>query len=82
MPDFFSEGNQPRVNDTHWRALEKILGATLTGGGGGGGTPGVTPGVGLPPTDGSVTTLFYKDTDTSVIYINTGTVSVPTWDSI
>lgn len=52
------------------------------GGGGGGGTPGVTPGAGLPPTDGSVTTLFYKDTDTGVIYINTGTVAVPTWDSI
>lgn len=81
MPSFFSEGNAPLVSDTRWRALEKILGATLAGGGSGG-SAGVTTGSGAPPTNGSVTTLFYKDTATSVVYINTGTVAVPTWDPI
>lgn len=62
--------------------LAAIAYLLCTGGGGGGGSAAVTPGAGAPPTDGSITTLFYKDTDTSVIYINTGTVAVPTWDPI
>lgn len=36
-PTFFPEGSTPRANDTRWRVLLKILGATLDGGGGGGG---------------------------------------------
>ncbi len=37
QPTFFGEGSTPRVTDTRWRILQKILGATLDGGGGGGG---------------------------------------------
>lgn len=36
-PAFFPEGSTPRVTDTRWRVLQKILGATVDGGGGGGG---------------------------------------------
>lgn len=36
-PTFFGEGSTPRVHDTRWRILQKILGATIDGGGGGGG---------------------------------------------
>lgn len=32
IPTFFGEGNTPRVKDTRWRILQKILGATLEGG--------------------------------------------------
>lgn len=56
--------------------------ADNAGGGGGGGTAGVTPGAGDPAIDGSITTLFYKDTSTGFIYINTGTTASPTWDPI
>lgn len=27
MPDYFSEVNDPKVHDTRWRLLEKIVGA-------------------------------------------------------
>lgn len=35
-PTFFGEGSTPRVHDTRWRILQKILGATIDGAGGGG----------------------------------------------
>lgn len=39
---------------------------------------------GEPPTDGSVLTLFYKDTTpiTGLKYVNTGTVETPEWEVI
>jgi hypothetical protein len=33
-PTFFGEGHTPRVTDTRWRILQKILGATIDNGGG------------------------------------------------
>jgi hypothetical protein len=52
--------------------------------GGGGGTPlvGITSDAGDPALDGSITTLLYKDTDTNVKYVNTGTIAVPTWEAL
>jgi len=48
-PTFFGEGHEPRVHDTRWRILQKILGALIDGGGGGGGgTPQVFQGHGAP----------------------------------
>jgi hypothetical protein len=49
-PTFFGEGSTPRVTDTRWRILQKILGATIDGGGGGGGggSGAFTPGTGNP----------------------------------
>lgn len=32
-PTFFGEGSSPRVTDTRWRILQKILGATIDLGG-------------------------------------------------
>ena len=54
----------------------------ISAGGGGGGNAGVTSGSGDPPTDGSITTLFYRDTTGPFLYINSGTVAAPQWDSI
>lgn len=59
-----------------------LLCQLTSGGGGGGGLGGVTNGTGAPPLDGSITTLFYKDTLTGDIYLNTGTVAVPIWDAV
>lgn len=50
--------------------------------GSGGGLGGWTLAAGPPPTDGSVTTGFYKDTDSKVKYANLGTVAAPDWDQI
>lgn len=50
------------------------------GGGVGGG--GVTVAPGPPPVDGSITTLFYKDSVTGFKYINLGTTIAPDWDAI
>lgn len=52
------------------------------GGGGGGGLAGITTAAGPPPVDGSITTLFYKDSVTGFKYINLGTVIAPVWDAI
>ncbi len=52
------------------------------GGGGGGGLSGITEAAGLPPTDGSITTLLYRDTNTGFKYVNLGTAPSPIWDSI
>lgn len=41
MPTFFGEGNLPRVHDTRWRILQKILGALTGSGTGGGGIGGL-----------------------------------------
>ena len=75
-PTFFSEGSTPRVTDTRWRILQKILGATIDGGGGGGGASFLT-GSGSP--FGSVTGSKgqrYYDTTGFVFYTNTdGTVN-------
>lgn len=32
-PTFLGEGSTPRVTDTRWRIFQKILGATIDGGG-------------------------------------------------
>lgn len=37
MPDFFARGNTPTLTDSRWFILQRILGATIAGGGGGGG---------------------------------------------
>jgi hypothetical protein len=37
---------------------------------------------GDPPTDGSVPTMLYKNTTSLQKFINTGTISVPTWEAI
>jgi hypothetical protein len=52
------------------------------GGGGAPGTSGITSAAGAPPTDGSITTLLYKNTSTGEIFVNTGTVAVPVWDPV
>lgn len=80
-PSFFSEGNTPKAGDPRWRILQKILGAVIDAGGSTG-AGGVTVAAGAPPVDGSVTTLFYKDTDTGFKYINLGTAAAPDWDAI
>lgn len=36
-PTFFGDGSTPRVTDTRWTILQKILGATIDGGSGSGG---------------------------------------------
>lgn len=81
MPDFFSEGNQPRVNDTRWRALEKILGATLAGGGGG---SGLTFSTGSGSPEGVVVGSpgdTYWDTLNDFYYVKvTGTATNTGWE--
>lgn len=67
-PSFFSDGSTPRVNATRWVILQKILGATIDGGGGGAGTPQVFTGSGAPVglqagQDGTLAGIYY---DTAV----------------
>lgn len=50
--------------------------------GGGGGTASVTVAAGAPPVDGSISTLFYKNSVTGQKFINVGTVAVPVWEAI
>lgn len=52
------------------------------GSGGGGGTAAVTVAAGAPPVDGSISTLFYKNSVTGQKFINVGTVAVPVWEAI
>lgn len=59
-----------------------LLDAIITGGGGGGALFGITVAAGPPPIDGSITTLFYKDSVSNSIWINSGTVANPTWDPV
>lgn len=80
MPSFFSDGNTPRREDPRWRILQKILGATGTGGGGTLG--GSTVAAGAPPVDGTISTLIYKDSATGFKYVNLATVAAPDWDAI
>ena len=74
MPSFFGEGNTPLVTDTRWRALEKILGATVDGGGG---SNAFSTGSGSP--EGTVTGNpgdRYGDDNTGTLYtkwLGTGT---------
>lgn len=51
-PTFFVGGSTPNSNDGTWIILQKILGATIDGGGGSGGG-GIAPGVVDP--EGAVT---------------------------
>lgn len=66
MPSFFSDGNTPRREDPRWRILQKILGATIAGGGGAG-TPQVFNGhgapVGLQAGQDAALASFYYDLD-------------------
>ena len=78
MPDFFGEGNTPRVKDTRWRILQKILGATISGGGGSGGgqyweDTGPTPS-GDPPDTSLVWTVHFRDGFPSLTWDNTDLV--------
>jgi hypothetical protein len=72
-PTFFPEGHTPRRNDSKWRILMKILGATIDGGGGGGSydpnTASNLSGSGSP--EGVVTATVgqhYTDTMNGVTY--------------
>lgn len=47
------------------------------GGGGGGGLAGSQHGAGPPPTDGSWTTLIWKNDTTGIVYVNMGNVLAP-----
>lgn len=86
MPSFFSEVNAPLRSDTRWRALEKILGATIAGGGGGGSTADGTTNLSLagaaPPVDGSVLTKRVYDTTNGFSWYNSGTIAAPTWNAV
>lgn len=79
-PGFFGEGHTPRVNDTLWRIEQKVLGALIDVGGGviSGGL--WTVAAGAPPVDGSITTMFYKNSVTGFRYANLATVAAPDWD--
>ena len=84
-PTFFTEGNTPRPQDTRWRVLEKILGATIDGGGGPGGSGGTTNQAldgAAPAVDGSVTTFRVFDTDTGFSWYNSGTLAAPVWNNV
>ncbi len=77
MPSFFGEGNQPRVKDTRWRILQKILGATIdngSGGGGGGGFAWITwqdtgPNPSGPPSDATKAGMVrFRDGNPPVVW--------------
>ena len=68
-PTFFGDGHTPRITDTRWAILQKILGATIDGGGGGGGS--YSSGAGSP--NGVVSATLgsrYRDTSTGTFYTN------------
>jgi hypothetical protein len=76
MSPNWNDGRQPLlVKAAYWAEQ-------LAGGGGGGAVAGITVAPGDPPIDGSITTLFYKNSTSGVIFINAGTVAVPVWDTI
>lgn len=60
----------------------ELLCQIATSGGTGGLWGGITVAAGPPPIDGTITTLFYKDSVSNFIWINSGTVANPTWDPI
>jgi hypothetical protein len=56
---------------------------TAVGGGGGGtGLSNLTQQSNDPPTDGSVSTLFFRNTVSKQKFMNTGTAQVPAWEII
>lgn len=68
-PTFFGDGSTPRITDTRWAILQKILGATVDGGGGGGAP--LLSGAGSP--QGSVAGSLgqrYRDTVTGNFWTN------------
>lgn len=71
MPDFFSEGNTPVRTDTVSKILQKILGATIAGGGGGAGVveqeAGPVSGW-ANPSDTTQTQFKWNSTD-GIIYV-------------
>lgn len=75
-------GSGAFITDQEFYATALQYLCQMSGGGGGAPTLGLTHGNGGPPEDGSVTTLIYKDDVSGFIFINTGTVASPTWDSI
>ena len=56
--------------------------AAISGGGGSAPAVGLTQAAGAPAVDGSITTLFYRNTSTGQKYMTTGTVAVPAWEAI
>lgn len=48
-PTFFARGNTPTLTDSRWFILQRILGATIDGGGGGGSGTGQAGIVGTDP---------------------------------
>jgi len=67
QPTFFPEGSTPRASDTRWRILQKILGATLDGGGVGGG--GTTVGAGAPGAGVGSSGDTYWDETNKIFYV-------------
>lgn len=67
-PTFFPEGSTPKANDPRWRILQKILGATIDGGGGAGADP-MTTASGAPVAAGTAASPFYFDTATGFFYV-------------
>lgn len=64
-PTYFSEGSSPRLSDGEWKTLQKILGATIDGGGGGGGSGGISSGAGDPvaaPTNVNIDNIYINRT--------------------
>lgn len=66
----------------HLAVMNYTLAKILDAGGGGVTGGGVTVASGPPPVDGSITTLFYKDSVSGIKYINLGTAVAPDWDVI
>lgn len=83
MAGFYAGGMSPNAQDPLQVCAAKLAWwlSQLTSGGGGG-IGGLTNGAGVPPVDGSVTTLFYRNTLTGQKYMNVGTTAVPNWEAI
>ena len=75
------KGSPPYLSEQEFMAENINLLCQLANAGGTG-TGGCTVAAGPPPTDGSVTTLIYKDSATGFKYVNLGTSAAPDWDVI
>lgn len=75
-------GDSPQISLVKIVAHLKEFVDSVGGGGGGGSIGGITVAAGAPAVDGSIATLFYKDSLTNVKYINAGTIAVPAWEAL
>ena len=69
-PVFFARGNTPTVTDSRWFILQRILGATIGGGGGTANMSGVGSPVGVVTPNGI--NIWYRDTGTDNYWWATG----------